>query len=145
MRQLSSADPNARVRSLQAIAERPIADATLLAECERLLDDREICLVQIPLRFGEVRVEAVGAVAALRHVLGIETPAVLDNAFFPLTVDRVGQLSRTAGIESSLSGPEGTIDKLRQLRMNGQVPTLTIRREPREMGELLDPNRSDAR
>lgn len=53
--QLASNDARARVRSLHAIAEHPVADRSLLAACETLLDDREVCLVQIPYRFGVLK------------------------------------------------------------------------------------------
>jgi len=127
MGQLASTDARARVRTLQAIAENPVADRTLLAACEESLDDREVCLIQIPYRFGEVRIVAADAVAALREKLGIAQPVVVTEAFMPLTTDDVARLARSAGVPMQ-SAVDGTIATLRQLVAQSSVPTRTITR-----------------
>src|SRR4051812_8429421 len=87
--QLSSADPRARARMLQAIAAQPVGNKELLSVCEKLLDDREVCLLSIPYRFGEVRFVAAEAVAALRATLGIHEPVRVLDTFTPCTTDDV--------------------------------------------------------
>ena len=99
--------------------------------------DRKICLIQIPWRFGEVRGEALDAVAALRYVLHNFEQVVIEDAFFPLTIDQIGPKARAAGVESQLLGHEGVIEQLRQLRARGLVSTLKLTRDPREMGAVI--------
>lgn len=134
---LASPDPVHRVRALQGIAERPVADPRLLEAAESLLADREICLIQIPWRFGEVRGVALDAVAALRYVLHKFEPVVLEDAFFPMSIDQIGPKARAAGITSELQGHEGVMDTLRQLRARGLLSTLKLTRDPREMGAMI--------
>jgi hypothetical protein len=125
--QLGSTDARARVRSLHAIAEKPVADPRLLAACEKLLADREVCLIQIPYRFGEVRVVAADAVSALRGKLGIPEPVIVADGFMPLTTDDVARLARAAGLPMQ-AAVDGTIATLRELVAHGRVPTRTITR-----------------
>lgn len=125
--QLASVDARVRVRSLQAIAEHPVADLTLLAACETLLGDRELCLLKIPYRYGEVRIVAADAVAALRERIGITQPVVVSEAFMPLTTDDVARFARAAGLPMQ-SAVDGTIATLRQLVAQSGIPTRTITR-----------------
>jgi len=122
--------PNARdrVETLKQIAEAPIADARLLAAAEQLMDDREICIVQIPYRFGEVRFFAADAVAALRRLLGGTQPVILTDTFFPLTADDVSSYASAAGIERRNGGIEGEVETLRELRERSALTTRTITR-----------------
>lgn len=123
--QLASSDARARVRCLRAIAEHPVADRSLLAACETLLDDREVCLVQIPYRFGQVRL--VAAVAELRERLGIDQGIVILEGFIPLTTDDVARLARATGVPMQ-GAVDGTIATFRELIRRRSVPTRTFTR-----------------
>ena len=124
---LSSTNPRARVETLKQIAEAPVANERLLASAEQLLDDRELCVVQIPYRFGEVRIFAADAVAALREKLGKPEPVVLADTFFPLTTDDVGKYAAAAGMQLG-AGTEGVIETLRDLVARGAITTRKITR-----------------
>lgn len=117
-----------RVETLKQIAEAPIVDARLLAAAEQLLNDREICLVQIPYRFGEVRFFAADAVGALRRLGGDARPVILTDTFYPLTSDDVGNYATAAGVETTNSGIEGVIETLRELRERRAITTRKITR-----------------
>ncbi len=124
---LALPDARARVEALKQIAAAPVADARLLRAAEALLDDREVCLVQIPYRFGEVRFYAADAVAALRSKAGNAEPVVVVDTFYPLTTDDVGKYAAAAGVEVG-AGIDGVIATLRELVARGAVTTRTITR-----------------
>ena len=127
LERLASPDARARVETLKQIAEAPVADARLLAATEKLLADREVCLVQIPYRYGEVRMFAADAVAAIRKLLGKSEPVVIADTFFPLTTDDIGKYAAAAGVALG-AGTDGVLATLRELVARGAVTTRKITR-----------------
>jgi hypothetical protein len=124
LEQLRSADPRDRARALGVIAAQPTPDRALLAECERLLDDREVCVLTIPYSFGEVRFMAADAVARVRSALAIDEPVRLANTFC-FDINAVANLARQAGI-----AVKGGVETLRELVAMDRVPRRTITRGP---------------
>jgi len=127
LHQLASPDARERVRMLHSIAAEPDADRSVLRACEKLLTDREICLVSIPYRFGEVRFVAADAVSALRESLGIQVPVKVEDTFTPCSTDEVARLARAADVPM-LGGVSGVLDALKRLVEMRRVPTRTITR-----------------
>ncbi len=127
LRQLGSVDARERVRMLYSIAARPDPEPSILLACEKLLGDREICLLSIPYRFGEVRFVAAEAVSALRESLGIHVPVKLEGTFTPCTSDDVARLARAADVPM-LGGVSGTVEALKRLVEMRCVPLRTINR-----------------
>lgn len=124
---LGSPNPTDRVRALQAIIREPIASPALLTATEKLLHDRELCVLQIPYLFGEIRIIAAEAVAAIRVQLGIKGLVEVPDAFPALKHDDVARLAEEAGLDIG-TGNEGTLAALRTLLAMGRVPTRTIMR-----------------
>ncbi|MFT3699674.1 MAG: hypothetical protein QM831_41380 [Kofleriaceae bacterium] len=127
LNELKSSVARDRVEALKRIAEAPVADVQLLAATERLLGDREVCLVQIPYRFGEVRFFAADAVAAVRQLLGNSDPVVVEGTFYPLTGDDVSKYADAAGVAREL-GMDGILATLRELVARNAIKTRTITR-----------------
>ncbi len=123
---LSDGNPRARANMLRAIAELPHASAELLAACEKLLADQTITLLSLPYRFGEIRWLAADAVAAVRGVLGIAEPVVIQNVMPSLTTNDVMRLATAAGMSMRGTGVDGVIETLRSLAAAGKVPRRTI-------------------
>lgn len=67
---LKSANLEERAITLSTLKAHPIADERVAAALELLLDDRGICVLQLPYQFGEIRWQAAHALAAVRHALG---------------------------------------------------------------------------
>jgi hypothetical protein len=130
IRRLSEGTPRERVNSLRSIAARPLADERLLRACESLLTDRAIAVLSIPYTFGEVRWCAADAVVALREVLAIDEPVILDDAFPPCTTTEIARLAAAAGIPASIGGIDGDLAALRALAASNVLPRTTIRRFP---------------
>lgn len=127
---LASDDPRKRANTLRGIVAEPLADARVLAACEKLLDDRTITLLSIPYQFGEIRWVAAGAVAAVRGALGMKEPVVVTGVFPPCSTDAVEKLVREAGLPDNYSGIEGVLDALHKLAAMDRLPRRTITREP---------------
>ncbi|MFT3699680.1 MAG: hypothetical protein QM831_41410 [Kofleriaceae bacterium] len=125
--QLASADPRHRIEALKQIAAAPEADHELLAATERLLDDREVCLVQIPYRFGEVRFFAPDAVVAVRQLLGNHEPVVLADTFYPLDTSDVLRLAGASQLQTT-GGVDGVVAALRELVLRDRVRRRRIER-----------------
>lgn len=104
-----------------------MADDRLLAAAEKLLDDREVCLVQIPYRFCEVRFFAADAVGAIRQAMGNPEPVVLTDTFYPLSGDDVSRYAEAAGVARQL-GMDGVLATLRELLVRGGVKLHRITR-----------------
>ncbi|HEX3481484.1 MAG TPA: hypothetical protein VHT91_41005, partial [Kofleriaceae bacterium] len=92
LEQLSSTSVSRRATALRSQAGRPLADPRLLARAEELLSDTSLCLLQIPLLYGEVRWRAAQAVAALRAALGKVDPVELRDVLVPLSANKACQL-----------------------------------------------------
>ena len=128
---LGSDDVNDRVIALRGLAVAPLAEATVLAACERLLEDRTMALLSIPQQYGEVRWVAAEAVAALRGVLGSAVDVVLEDAIAPCSAESLGALSRElqAAGEAAVGegageggGAEGILERLTKLAAQGRLP-----------------------
>ncbi len=127
LERLGSNDARDRARMLQAIAQHPLADRELLAACEKLLEDRDVCLLTIPYSFGEVRWVAADAVAALRAALGIAEPVELRDTFSPCSTDDIAQLAKEASLPMR-GGVDGVVETLKQLVAMNRVARRTITR-----------------
>ncbi|MFT3699675.1 MAG: hypothetical protein QM831_41385 [Kofleriaceae bacterium] len=112
---LESSDPKDRIYALRNLIAEPIVDRGILIAAEKLLDDREICVLQIPHRFGEVRLYAAEVVAAIRRELGIHQDVEILNAFGQLTHTDVSRLSAEAGVPIGGS-PDDTVAATRTIR-----------------------------
>jgi hypothetical protein len=128
---LSSERPRDRVYALRAIDMQPIADRRLLAAVERLLDDQTIAQLGIPYSFGEVRLLAARAVAALRWTLGINETVRLEGVIGPYSGNEAARLTQAAGVTSDKSGVDGQLDKLRQLQAMDKLPRRNIVCDPK--------------
>jgi HEAT repeat protein len=128
LKRLASEDPRVRANTLNGIAANPTADRRLLAIAERLLDDRTICILSLPYKFGEVRWIAADAVAAVRAALSIDTPVVVDDVFAPVSTEEASKLAADAGLPTPMGGVEGVIQTLENLASMGRLPRRRITR-----------------
>lgn len=128
LKRLASEDPRVRANTLNGIAANPMADRRVLAIAERLLEDRAICILSLPYKFGEVRGIAADAVAALRAALSIEAPVVVDDVFAPVSTEEASKLASDAGLPTPMGGVDGVIQTLEKLASMGRLPRRRITR-----------------
>ena len=69
---LHSEDLSMRVATLETLQKYPSSDERVLQYIEALLDDKTLCVLMLPYRFGEIRWLAAQALAAERASLGNE-------------------------------------------------------------------------
>jgi len=125
---LASDEPQVRARMLAAIAENPLPDPDLLAACERLLEDRTLTVLGLPYRFGEVRWAAADAVAAVRGMLSITEPVMVEDVVPPCSTDDVARMAAAAGLPAMMGGVAGVLATLRTLADADRVLRRTITR-----------------
>lgn len=130
LERLASAEPRRRANALRALSAAPVAEPRLLQAAEALLADETLTLLSIPYRFGEVRLEAAAAVAALRGALQMREAVRLVDVPVVLTTDAIGRLARAAGVVTEGSGIDGVLATLGRLRALGLVPRRNIVRTP---------------
>lgn len=128
LKRLASEDPRVRANTLNGIAANPMADRRVLAIAERLLEDRAICILSLPYKFGEVRGIAADAVAALRAALSIEAPVVVDDVFAPVSTEEASKLASDAGLPTPMGGVDDVIQTLEKLASMGRLPRRRITR-----------------
>ncbi|HLU68851.1 MAG TPA: hypothetical protein VKZ63_21365 [Kofleriaceae bacterium] len=95
---LAAADPAERASTLRTLISFPRAHPRIAEALARLLEDRAVCVVSTPLRYGEVRYLAATVLAAVRAALGDATP-VRARFARPLTVTEIDHIERAAGLE----------------------------------------------
>ncbi len=134
---LASAEAKERIITLRGLAVAPIADATVLAACEGLLEDRTMALLSIPYEYGEVRWVAAEAVAAMRGVLGSSEDVVLEDAIAPCSAESLKKLAselRAAGdaagdeLADGRGSVESILERLTQLAAQGRLPRQKLTR-----------------
>jgi hypothetical protein len=97
VRVLSGDDQQQRALALRELALRPTGDAAVREAVERLLADDTPCVLQIPYRFGELRLLAAGALAAERAAIGDRATLVV-HTIRPLDADQLEQARQRAQI-----------------------------------------------
>jgi hypothetical protein len=105
----------------------PSGDPRLLPYLEALLDNKTLCIISIPFTHGEIRYLAAHALADERAKQGIDLPVKV-TVIQPLTAVQIGNLTREAGIESSLG--EGVFTKLQKLIDLKKAPTIDLNLNP---------------
>jgi hypothetical protein len=95
---LAGSSDNDRAISLQNLAKYPTGDPRVLEALEKLLDDKTPCLLQIPYRFGEMRLLAAAALAAERWAAGDQRPVRLHTTI-PITSDQLDELRQAAKVD----------------------------------------------
>lgn len=125
---LRSPDVNARVTMLHALGRIPDVRPEVIAELERLVDDRRCTRLYVPYRYGELRVLAAEVLAVARAKLGDLRPVVLIGVPRLLTSDQMEPFRERAGIPG-IGGP-GPLECYQLLRDGGHLPVLDHRFEP---------------
>jgi hypothetical protein len=125
LERLRSPEPDARKRAatLESLERNPTGDPRVLAEIERLLDDTAVTIIQIPLKYAEVRFMAAEALAAERGRAGIRGVVHFDQIAWPLTPQKIADATRAAGLPFGGGGVEGDLERFRSLREAGKLPT----------------------
>ena len=77
---LHSKELSMRVATLKTLQKYPSGDERVLQHIEALLDDKTLCVLMLPYRFGEIRWLAAQALAAERASLGNEEPVRLQRS-----------------------------------------------------------------
>jgi hypothetical protein len=124
---LASADPAERANMASVLVRTPIADARIAKALEAKLDDKTLCVLSIPYELGEVRWAIAHALHATRNALGDRERIGVEQVIKPITVDRIVELAREAGLPApKTSGVAGAIERLEELRKRGLVPTQSL-------------------
>jgi hypothetical protein len=89
-----------RAITLQNLAQSPTGDRRVQEALELLLEDNAPCLLQIPYRFGEIRLLAGVALVAERSVWNDKSPLLL-RCIPPVTPDELEEKRITAGLAMS--------------------------------------------
>jgi hypothetical protein len=110
-----------RVATLKILQKYPSEDERVLQHLEALLDDKTLCVLMLPYRFGEIRWLAAQALAAERASLENEEPVRLQNVVRPLDTEEFVALREKAGVKSR-GGVDGVLEALVTLREMGQLP-----------------------
>ncbi len=113
-----------RVFVLQNLARSPTGDPRVSAALIPLLEDTTPCLLQIPYRFGEVRLLA-GAALAAEHWASGAREAVRLHSLVPLTADELERMRREANVEAPPyrgNSIEQQIELLALLRARAVLP-----------------------
>ena len=118
---LRGKDVMTRVHALNAIAQAPRYDATIVLAVEHLLADTSACLASIPYTFSEVRYVAGRALQSLRLVAGIKTPVTIINMVIPLAAADLLGLMDDAGMKLS-GGLEAQMQAFETLAASGKLP-----------------------
>ncbi len=91
--QLRSQDPRERVKALRILASAPAPSPEVSAALEAMLEDREVSIVSLPIRFGEIRYLAAQALAAARAVENrMGEVVVLEPGYPALTASDLGSV-----------------------------------------------------
>jgi hypothetical protein len=109
---LSGDDAHQQALALRELAQRPTGDIAVREAVERLLGDDTPCVLQIPYRFGELRLLAAAALAAERSASGVRTAVVL-RTIRPLDADQLEQARQASGVGM----PEGSNALVIQLQL----------------------------
>jgi hypothetical protein len=123
---LTRGERDDRVFALRNLAGAPTGDARVRLALEPLLADTTPCVLQIPYRFGELRLLAGAALAAERWAAGDEQPVRL-RCVAPLTPDELEALRYAAGAPL----PPPRTDPIEQ-----QLELFALLRDRRLMPEL---------
>jgi hypothetical protein len=126
---LRSLDAKIRVRTLNTLGGSPDVREEVVLELERLLDDRTVARLAIPIRFGEVRYLAGEVLAATRARRGDLRAIHMSAVPRTLNVDQMVPLRRTAGIPL-FGGPE-PLACYEALRNGGYIPVADVVFEPK--------------
>jgi hypothetical protein len=118
---LHSKELSMRVATLKTLQKYPSGDERVLQHIEALLDDKTLCVLMLPYRFGEIRWLAAQALAAERASLGNEEPVRLQSVVRPLDTEEFVALREKAGVKSR-GGVDGLLEALATLREMGQLP-----------------------
>ncbi|WP_218079640.1 hypothetical protein [Anthocerotibacter panamensis] len=112
-------------------------DPRLLPYIEPLLEDKTVCIVHIPIHYGEIRYLAATALAEVRAAVGVWEKVCVEFVV-PLNVTELNKIARATGIEErrGLPGHEGTFELFARLREMGKLPMATIELDPVEKLEI---------
>jgi len=130
---LRSNDPNVRIRTLHVLGRFPDVRPEVVAELERLLEDREVGQLHIPYRYGEVRLLAGEALAIARARSGDLRLVALAAVPPALSADQMAPFRERAGIPA-IGGPP-PVERYVLLRDGGFLPHQDYVFDPREYVE----------
>ena len=102
---LKSSDAEARAISLQTLTENPLPDERIAAALNALLDDRAVCVLQLPYQFGEVRWLVAHALAAVHRALGKTGPVTLSGVPGPINLAELAAMAT----EKNVTPPKGSV------------------------------------
>jgi hypothetical protein len=117
-----------RAIALRNLSRSPTRDSRVQPVLEKLLNDVTPCLLQIPYRFGELRLLAAQALMAERRATGDNRPVRL-RAIAPLTADELEQTREAAGTRapSRSNDPiENQLDLYSVLRERGVLKEVDV-------------------
>lgn len=121
---LRSPEVEERAAMLKDLLHNPTGDVQVRAAVEALLEDHAPCVVQIPLRIGEVRWLAARALAAERSAGGVAEPVVVKGIVRPLEVGELAERTLvTLGAEAVRLS---LFDRFEKLLSLGQLPVVDL-------------------
>jgi hypothetical protein len=100
--QLEHPDSTERVLALRFLLGSPEMANALADYVEKLLTDRTVAMVSLPMRFGEIRNLAAEVVATGRAYANNKEPVILDNAYRTLTYQAIATLADAHGLDKIL-------------------------------------------
>jgi hypothetical protein len=126
LRRLNDEAPRERIKGLRGLRSQPDTRAEIVARVEELLEDRTVDIIDIPIRYGEVRLLAAETLAAIRAAAG--DPRVVE-----LHAPRSLSAERMAPLKQGLDLPrQGAIKTYLALRDLGRIPSFDYRFNPED-------------
>lgn len=126
---LKSESARERIKALRRLRRSPDARPDVVARVEELLGDRTVDIIEIPVRYGEIRLLAAESLAAIRSAMGDERPVVLKGVPRSLTAERMSPLE--AGLDLPLMGAIEMYETLRELE---RIPKFDYSFDPADYG-----------
>jgi hypothetical protein len=126
---LMSESARERIKALRRLRRSPDARPDVVVRVEELLGDRTVDIIEIPIRYGEIRLLAAESLAAIRGAMGDERPVVLKGVPRSLTAERMAPLE--VGLELPRMGAIEMYETLRELE---RIPTFDYSFDPADYG-----------
>jgi hypothetical protein len=127
LEQLEHSDATERILALRFLLAAPEIASTLLGAVEKLLGDRTVGMLSLPMRFGEIRNLAAEVVATGRAYLNETDPVILENAYRTLLYQAIATLADTQGVDKNIR--EGCA-LYRHLRDSKHLPAQQLKFSP---------------
>jgi hypothetical protein len=110
---LSATDPHERVLVLRFLLASPEMASSMLPDIEKLLEDRTVATLWLPMRFGEIRNLAAEVVATGRAHLKQSDIVVLEQAFRTFSYSTLSELADSVSTDRTTRNGQSLYQHLR--------------------------------